>query len=219
MWSNDRLDDAGTRFSRARCRRWELWELLWRTYPSYVESCARNVVSRVGDAYCDRRTAWHVWIDDRWEPRSFSTTIYLNSTANMISAHGRPRQRRLCQSRGGVYHRPHARSRSRADGVLANFLTYLAPRCVLVDALPAFLSLCLPDVLVSLVLSLVPFMRNAFTHEDDEDLAAIRVLVGSVQFVPAEDVVAGTKLLPATHMRPLSTTMECQLLCACSGST
>ena len=36
---------AGTRFSRARCRRWELWELLWRTYPSYVESCARNVVA------------------------------------------------------------------------------------------------------------------------------------------------------------------------------
>src|SRR5450756_946775 len=103
----------------------------------------------------------------------------LNSTAS------RPR---LCQSRGSMHHRRPARSGQRADGILAVFLVGLALRCVLVDASLAFVSLGLPDVLVSLVLALVPFMRNAFTHEHDEDLATIRVLVGAVQFIPAEPV-------------------------------
>src|SRR5664279_3047838 len=88
-----------------------------------------------------------------------------------------------------------ARRPERAESILADFLVGLALRCVLVDALPAFLSLGLPDVLVSLVFSLVPFMRNAFTHEHDEHLATIGVLVGAVQFVPAEHVVAGTQIL------------------------
>jgi hypothetical protein len=46
-------------------------------------------------------------------------------------------------------------------------------------------------------------MRNALTHEDDEDFAAIRVLVGSVQFVLAEDVVAGTQILAGHAHAPL----------------
>src|SRR5450759_2238412 len=118
----------------------------------------------------------------------------LNSTAS------RPR---LCQSRGGMHHRRPARSGRRADGRLAGFLVGLALRCVLLDALPAFVSLGLPDVLVSLVLALVPFMRNAFTHEHDEDLAAIGILVGAVQFVPAEHVVAGTQILAGHAHAPL----------------
>src|ERR1035437_5476793 len=71
------------------------------------------------------------------------------------------------------------------------------------DALSAFLGFRLPNVLVSLVLRRVPFMRNAFTHEDDENFAAIGVLVGSVQFVPAEDVVAGTQILAGHAHAPL----------------
>ena len=73
-----------------------------------------------------------------------------------------------------MHHRRPARTGRRADGRLADFLVGLALRCVLVDALPAFVSLGLPDVLVSLVLALVPFMRNAFTHEHDEHLCVYR---------------------------------------------
>src|ERR1700682_5061927 len=82
-------------------------------------------------------------------------------------------------------------------------LTYVASRRVADYALPPSLSLCRPDVLVSLVLSLVPFMRNAFAHKDDEDFTAIRILVRSVQFVPAEHVVAGTKILAGHAHAPL----------------
>ena len=71
------------------------------------------------------------------------------------------------------------------------------------DALSAFIGFRFPNVLVSLVLRRVPFMRNALTHEDDEDFAAIRVLVGSVQFVLAKDVVAGTQILAGHAHAPL----------------
>src|ERR1019366_6486859 len=121
-----------------------------------------------------------------------SSSMQAAISCRLNSRASRPR---LCQSRGGMHHRRPARTGRRADGRLADFLVGLALRCVLVDALPAFVSLGLPDVLVSLVLALVPFMRNAFTHEHDEDLATIGVLVGAVQFVPAEHVVAGTQIL------------------------
>jgi len=75
------------------------------------------------------------------------------------------------------------------------FLTDLALRDVPIDALPAFLRFRLPDILMHLVFRFVPFVRDAFAHKHDEDLAAIRVLVGAVQFVPAKYIIARTQIL------------------------
>src|ERR1035437_10744777 len=76
-----------------------------------------------------------------------------------------------------------------------SFLRLLAPRDMFVDALPAFLGFRLPNVFMRLVFRFVPFMRDAVAHENDKDLAAVGILVGAVQFVPAEDVVAGAQVL------------------------